>query len=73
MEHAMRAIFAAVMIALLSLIMGQFSAPGFAQRNLNQDDKKKTHEPKKQVDDSGYKAALERLPDQKFDPWRNMR
>jgi hypothetical protein len=73
MEHSMRAIFAAVMIALLTLIMAQFSAPSLAQRNLMQDDKKKTHEPKKPADDKDYKSALERMPDQKFDPWRNMR
>jgi hypothetical protein len=29
--------------------------------------------PKKKVDDSQYKAALERMPDKKFDPWQNMR
>ena len=29
--------------------------------------------PKKSAEDKDYKAAVERLPDQKFDPWRNMR
>ena len=28
---------------------------------------------KKKSDDSGYKSAIERLPDKKFDPWANMR
>ena len=28
---------------------------------------------KKKPDDSQYKAAIERLPDKKFDPWQNMR
>ena len=28
---------------------------------------------KKSAEDKDYKAAVERLPDQKFDPWRNMR
>jgi len=28
---------------------------------------------KKKPDDSGYKSAIERLPDKKFDPWANMR
>jgi hypothetical protein len=28
---------------------------------------------KKGRDDSGYKSAIERLPDKKFDPWANMR
>jgi hypothetical protein len=32
-------------------------------------------EPKKKStgEDKDYKAAVERLPDQKFDPWRNIR
>ena len=29
--------------------------------------------PKKKTDDTQYKAAIERLPDKKFDPWANMR
>ena len=33
----------------------------------------KEEAPKKKVDDSQYKAAIERLPDKKFDPWQNMR
>jgi len=28
---------------------------------------------KKGDNDSGYKSAIERLPDKKFDPWANMR
>jgi len=28
---------------------------------------------KKKPDDSQYKAAIERMPDKKFDPWQNMR
>jgi hypothetical protein len=28
---------------------------------------------KKKSDDGGYKSAIERLPDKKFDPWANMR
>ena len=27
----------------------------------------------KKEDDSQYKAAIERLPEKKFDPWQNMR
>ncbi len=27
----------------------------------------------KKVDDKAYKAAIDSLPDQKLDPWRNMR
>jgi hypothetical protein len=30
-------------------------------------------EKKTKVDDKGYRSAIERLPDQKFDPWHNTR
>jgi hypothetical protein len=33
-----------------------------------QDQEKKT-----KVDDKGYRSAIDRLPDEKFDPWRNTR
>jgi len=34
----------------------------------------KAQEPtKKKTDDGQYKAAIERLPDKKFDPWANLR
>jgi hypothetical protein len=36
-------------------------------------DQKKESAPKKKEDDKDYKAAVDRIPDQKFDPWRNMR
>ena len=32
-----------------------------------------TGQPKKKVDDKGYKSALDRIPDQKFDPWGKVR
>ena len=33
----------------------------------------KTQEEKPKADDKDYHAAIGRLPDQKFDPWRNTR
>ena len=63
----MRLILAAIMIALLTV-------PSTAQfKSMGEDQKKKDNAPPKKKDDEGYKAAIERLPDQKFDPWRNMR
>jgi hypothetical protein len=64
----MRLILAAVMIALLTV-------PGAAQKfkSMGDDPKQKDNGPPKKKEDEGYKAAIERLPDQKFDPWRNMR
>jgi hypothetical protein len=35
--------------------------------------KTQDQEKKPKVDDKGYRSAIERLPDQKFDPWRNTR
>jgi hypothetical protein len=32
-----------------------------------------TTQPKKKVDEKGYKSALDRIPDQKFDPWSKVR
>ena len=63
----MRLILAAIMIALLTV-------PGTAQfKSMGEAPKQKDNGPPKKKDDEGYKAAIERLPDQKFDPWRNMR
>jgi Spy/CpxP family protein refolding chaperone len=33
----------------------------------------KTQEQRPKVDDKEYRAAIDRLPDQKFDPWKNAR
>jgi hypothetical protein len=67
-ERPMRAVIAVLLIALLS-------SPGFGQRML--DSKKKESEqsgpPRKSAEDKDYKSAVDRIPDQKFDPWRNMR
>jgi hypothetical protein len=60
----MRTVIAALLIALLS-------TPSFGQKML--DSKKDTAPKKKSTEDKDYKAAVDRLPDQKFDPWRNMR
>jgi hypothetical protein len=65
----MRLILAAIMIALLTV-------PSAAQKfkSMGEETKQKDNgPPKKKNEDEGYKAAIERLPDQKFDPWRNMR
>jgi hypothetical protein len=64
----MRLILAAIMIALLIV-------PSSAQKfkSMGEDPKQKDNAPPKKKDDEGYKAAIERMPDQKFDPWRNMR
>ena len=65
----MRLVLAAIMIALLA-------TPSAAQKfkSMGDDPKQKDNNgPPKKKDDEGYKSAIERLPDQKFDPWRNLR
>ena len=64
----MRAVIAALVIALSV-------SPGLAQKMLDSKPKKSEQSgpPKKSAEDKDYKAAVDRLPDQKYDPWRNMR
>ena len=35
--------------------------------------KQKSEQPKRKVDEKAYKSALDKLPDKKFDPWKDMR
>ncbi len=65
----MRLILAAIMIALLTVP----SAAQFKSMGEDPKQKQKDNAPPKKKDDEGYKAAIDRMPDQKFDPWRNMR
>jgi len=62
-----------LMIALL--VIGLAASPSLAQKMLDSKSKKSEQSgpPRKSAEDKDYKAAVERLPDQKFDPWRNMR
>jgi len=65
----MRAVFVAALIALLA---GSALAQGMGGgRHRHGDGQKK--EGKKKPDDRNYKSPLSALPDQTFDPWRNMR
>jgi hypothetical protein len=74
----MRSILAAVGIALLVTMLALHASPSSAQKRDEQ--KQKEHEQEaaqrakdRKAADNQYKSAIERLPDQKFDPWRNMR
>ena len=67
----MRTILAAVMIALATapgLIV--LAAPSHAQFKKA---KEEAAAPPKKQDDGQYKAAIERMPEKKYDPWQNMR
>jgi len=70
----MRRILTAIMIALAAApgLVVLAAAPGHAQ--LKKAPPKDQAPPQtKKEDDSQYKAAIERLPEKKFDPWQNMR
>jgi hypothetical protein len=73
-----KAILAALMIALATvpglLVLLMAASPVDAQmKSRGGGGSKDSGEKKKPVDDSGYKSAIERMPDKKFDPWQNMR
>jgi len=74
----MKSILAAVGAALLTIMLALHAAPSGAQGR--PEDKQKQMEQEaadrakaKKASDNAYKSAIERLPDQKFDPWRNLR
>jgi hypothetical protein len=62
-----------VIIVALALAMTFALTTGSVVSQGKMKDQKKEAAPKKKEDDKDYKAAVERIPDQKFDPWRNMR
>ena len=65
----MRMVFVALLAALFSLV-ALTVPPSSAQKMQGP----KKEEPKKKTnDDKDYKSAVDRLPDQKYDPWRNFR
>ncbi len=74
----MRSILAAVSIALLTIMLALQATPSSAQKR--DEEKQKEAEQRaserakeRKAVENQYKSAIERLPDQKFDPWRNMR
>lgn len=74
----MRGKIVAVQVALATMLGLAFLAqPVLAQfRGVNADQQKKDYDAaKKKPDDSQYKAAVERIPEnnKKFDPWANLR
>ena len=70
----MRRFSAVFWIALATTpgLLALMAQPVGAQFKSISNEKAKAETPKKQ-DDGQYKAAIERLPDKKFDPWANMR
>ncbi len=76
----MKSILATVVTALLVIMLAVQAVPVSAQKNVNLDGRKKVDDSEATVRanerkdvDRQYKGAMDRLPDQKLDPWRNMR
>lgn len=55
-----------LLVLLAAPVSAQFKSVGAPSKDANADKKKP-------ADDSQYKAAIERMPEKKFDPWANMR
>jgi hypothetical protein len=64
-----------VRILVVATIIMAFAAPAFAQGSNKHHgmEKKKNEPPKIQANEKDYKAALDRLPQQKHDPWGAVR
>jgi type II secretory pathway pseudopilin PulG len=74
----MRSVLAAVGIALAMTMLALQATPSSAQKReetkQNEAEQQAAQRAKdRKATDNQYKSAIERLPDQKFDPWRNMR
>lgn len=71
----MRRISTAIWIVLAAApgLLALLAQPVSAQFKSISSEKAKEEANKKKPDDSQYKAAIERLPEKKFDPWQNMR
>jgi hypothetical protein len=62
----------------IATIIASLLAPAFAQDMAGSNKhhgapKKNTEQPKTQASDKDYKSALDRLPQQKYDPWGTTR
>lgn len=69
----MRAVFAAVAIAMVTAILALQATPSAAQKGKKRGGETGMRAAIRKADDKAYKAAIEGLPDKKLDPWRNMR
>jgi len=66
----MQFLIAIAFVALLTAPSYAQDMPGGKGRHRGE---QKTDEQKKKPDDKGYSSALSRIPNQKYDPWHDMR
>jgi hypothetical protein len=68
-----------VKVLAVATIIAALAVPAFAQEDTagsnkhHRAPKKTTEQPRIQADDKDYKSALDRLPQQKYDPWGTAR
>jgi hypothetical protein len=67
----MRSLVAALLVAGLAVPAAAQGMPGSDKRHRGIAEKSEQRKPK--VDEKAYQSALDKLPDQKFDPWRTLR
>jgi hypothetical protein len=63
---------------MLALLVVGLAVPAAAQGMPGRDKRhrgsvEKSEQRKPKVDEKAYQSALDKLPDQKFDPWRSLR
>jgi hypothetical protein len=64
---------------VIALTIASLTVPAFSQEDAagstkhHRAPKKTTEAPKQQANDKDYKAALDRMPAQKYDPWGTVR
>jgi hypothetical protein len=68
--ETMRFLIAIAVVALVSAPALAQETPGGKGRHKGE---QKTEQVKKKPDDKGYNAALSRIPNQKYDPWHDVR
>jgi hypothetical protein len=66
----MRSFIAALIIVGLAVPAAAQGMPG-GNRHRGKAEKSEQRKPK--VDEKAYQSAIDKLPDQKFDPWRTVR
>jgi len=75
----MRAVLAAVTVALMTTALAFYATPSGAQTpSISEKAKKGDGEAAmraaaKKAEDRAYKSAVDNVPDQKLDPWRKLR
>ena len=66
----MNALFCVLAVAAMLATVGHATAQ---MKGGKKGHSQESAQPKKKADDKGYKSALDRIPDQKFDPWGRVR